>query len=315
MLRRMGKHMRAKLALPLLAAGLIALAGCDLEDFGGARYNRDFHFAFPLNASGRVSVETFNGSVEITPWDQNTIDISGTKYGPTQTAADDLEVRIDHAPDHADIRVVRPSERRNNQGARLAIKVPRTAVLDRITSSNGAVHMQAGVGPSRIRTSNGPIRVEDLHGALDAQTTNSSIDVTGVDGDVNLHTSNGSIHAKAFSGSLDAVTTNSSVIADVAAPGAGVRIESSNGPVDLNLPANYKGDVRVHTSNNPISVRMPAGTGAHLIAQTSNASINSDFDMTMTGELGRNHVDAQLGGGGALLDLSTSNGAIRVLKK
>jgi DUF4097 and DUF4098 domain-containing protein YvlB len=306
--------MRAKLAVPVLAAALVGLTACDIEDFGGSRYSHDFHLAFPLNSSGHVSVETFNGSVEITGWDQNTIDISGTKFGPTPAAAEDLQVDIDHAPDRVSIRVVRPSERRSNQGARLAIKIPRTAVLDRVTTSNGGIHTVDGTGPARLRTSNGSIRVDNLGGSLDAQTSNSSIEAAGIAGDAALHTSNGSIHAKDLRGSLDAGTSNGTITAVVSAPQANVRIDTNNGGVDLTLPAHYTGDLRADTSNRGITVRMPADSGAHLIARTSNASITSDFEMTMRGEISRNHVDGQIGGGGAMLELTTSNGGIRIVK-
>ena len=84
--------MRPKLLLPVLAAGLLVLSACDVMDLGDLeRYNRDFHYSFPLDSKGRLSIETFNGSVEISGWDQNTVDISVTKYGPTQQAADNLK--------------------------------------------------------------------------------------------------------------------------------------------------------------------------------------------------------------------------------
>ena len=122
--------MRPKLLLPALAAGLISLPACDVLDWGPMeRFSRDFHESYPLNADGRVSIDTYNGSVEISGWDEDTVDISGTKYGPTQSAADDLRVDIDHHPDGVTIRVEKPFERRNNQGARFVIKVPRGARL------------------------------------------------------------------------------------------------------------------------------------------------------------------------------------------
>jgi len=307
--------MRAKLAIPAVAAALLLMSGCDIEDFDGARYSRDIHFAYPLNAAGHVSIESFNGSIEVTGWDQNTIDISGTKFGPSQAAAEDLRVDVDHSPTSVSVRVVRPSERLHNQGARLVVKVPRTACLDRIVTSNGNIRTVDGAGPARFRTSNAAIRVDNLNGSLDAQTSNNTIEVAGIQGDVTLHTSNGSIHARDFRGSLDAGSSNNAVVAVVSQPDAGVRIETNNGGVDLTLPAHYRGDARASTSNHGITVRMPPDSGAHLIARTTNSSISSDFDMTMTaGELTRNHVDAQIGGGGAMIDLSTSNGSIRVVR-
>src|SRR5690349_13148336 len=100
--------MRSKLLLPALAAGLLTLAGCDIEELhGGARYSRDFHYSYPLAANGKLSVETFNGSIEVTGWDENTIDISGTKYARTEDAADNIRVSVDHSPNAVGIRVER----------------------------------------------------------------------------------------------------------------------------------------------------------------------------------------------------------------
>ena len=55
--------MRAKFILPAIAAGLVVLAGCDIEDLGSfQRYHEDFHYNYPLKPGGRLTVEGFNGS-------------------------------------------------------------------------------------------------------------------------------------------------------------------------------------------------------------------------------------------------------------
>ena len=146
--------MRANYFLPGLAAALLCLAACDIEDFNVGdfqRFQRDFHYSYPLKAGGSLSLETFNGSVEISGWDQNTVDINGVKYGPTQEQADALKVDIENSPDAVSIRVVRPSVRRGNQGARFTIKIPRSAVLQRIYSSNGSIRTLDGAGPQPSR--------------------------------------------------------------------------------------------------------------------------------------------------------------------
>jgi hypothetical protein len=64
-----------------LLASMLVLAGCEDFDIGGftQRYKEDFHFSYPLAEGGRIELENFNGSVEISGWDQNTVDIDGTK--------------------------------------------------------------------------------------------------------------------------------------------------------------------------------------------------------------------------------------------
>src|SRR5215471_9219800 len=110
--------MRTRYLLPLLAAGVLSFTACDIEDFGGAHYTADYHQVYPLSADGKISVETFNGSIEVSGWDQDSVEISGTKYGSSQQLADDLEIRVDHAPASISIRAVRPSIHHGNQGAK-----------------------------------------------------------------------------------------------------------------------------------------------------------------------------------------------------
>jgi len=309
--------MRAKLLLPILAAALLCLAACDFEDFGGfERYRQDFHYAYPLKSGGRLLVETFNGSVEVSGWDQQTVDISGAKYGPTQEAADALKVAIDNSPDSVSIRVTRPLDRRGSMGARFVIKIPRAAYVDRIFTSNGAIRTLDGSGPARLRTSNGEIRVQALHGSLDAQTSNGSIELIDIDGDVKAHSSNGHIRAEGLRGALEAETSNSSIHARLEKVPAGrpVRLETMNGSVELSLPANFDNDIRVSTSNSGITLHMPYQVNAHVIARTSNSSISSDFEIRMQGEFSKNRMEGAIGNGGPLIDLSTSNGSIRMLK-
>ncbi len=306
--------MRMKYMIPALAAGLLCLTACD-ADFGPfERYNRDFHYSYPLNSGGRLNVETFNGSVEISGWDQNTIDISGTKYGPSQAAADALPVSIDHSADSADIRVVRPFDRGNRQGASLVIRVPRGVLLDRITSSNGHIFTSDGVGPARLKTSNAKIQVRNLKGNLDAQTSNASIELTAIDGDAVVHTSNGRIQVDRVTGTVDATSSNASIHAEVGRADRPVRAETSNGSIELTIPANYRGDLRAHTNNAGITVNVLGDLNAHVVARTSNSHINTDFEVRTQGEFNKNYLDAQIGSGGALLDLSTSNGGIRLAR-
>jgi DUF4097 and DUF4098 domain-containing protein YvlB len=306
------RHLIGTLAL---VAALLSIPACDDVEFGGlGRFSRDFHYAYPLQAHGRIEVETFNGSVEISGWDQPTVDISGTKYGPSEEAADALNISIDHTPDAVSVRAVRPADRRGNQGARFVIKIPRGATLERIASTNGSIHTVDGAGPARLRTSNGAIHVASLNGRLDAQTSNGAVDLTDVEGDATVVTSNGHIRAERLRGSLQGTTSNGSIDAALEAAGGPIRLETRNSGIDLRLPDKLSADVHAATSNSHISLHLPPGVNARVSARTSNASISSDFEMKVQGEFGKNHMEGTIGSGGPLIDLSTSNGGIHLLK-
>jgi hypothetical protein len=308
--------MRGKLLIPVVAAGLLGLAGCVVDGLGlGERFSKDFHYSYPLKDGGRLSIETFNGSVDISGWDEPTVDISGTKYGPSSQAADSLPIETDHLPDSVSIRVVRPSTRWGPWGARFQVKMPRRAVVELIRTSNGQIHVLDGAGPSRLRSSNGAIRLEGLQGDVDAQTSNGMVELVDVTGNAVVHTSNGRIRADHLQGSLQANTSNGTISASLSGTaGRPLRLDTSNGGVDATLPQKFDSDVRIHTSNGHITLRLPAEANARVEAQTSNSGITSDFEVRAQGAFSKNRLDGTIGTGGPLLDLSTSNAGIRLVK-
>ena len=73
--------------------------------------------------------------------------------------------------------------------------------------------------------------------------------------------------------------------------------------------------VHASTSNSSITVRMPSSANATLRAHTSNSSIHSDFDVNVhSGMISKHRLEGNIGSGGPLLDLGTSNGGIKILR-
>jgi DUF4097 and DUF4098 domain-containing protein YvlB len=212
------------------------------------------------------------------------------------------------------VRAVRPSDRRNNEGARFTLHIPRKAILDRITSSNGSIRTQDGAGPARLRTSNGSIHVQDLNGNLDAVTSNAAVELMNVSGDATVHTTNGHVHADQLTGTLDAGTSNAGIQAVIAESNRPVRLDTTNGSVELQLPKDFSSDVHISSSNAGITVRAPGQPNARVSAHTSNASISCDFDVKGDVTREKTRLEGTIGAGGPIFDLSTSNGGIRLLK-
>jgi len=303
-------------ANPVLALAplLVLLTGCEFDDIGGfGRYHEDFHFSYPLKPGGRLSVESFNGSIEISPWDQATIDISGTKYARSQDDIADIKVDIDHTPDAVAIRATRPTSRHGNYGARFVIKAPRSVVMDRLTTSNGAIRAEQGVGPGRFKTSNGGIHVISFRGELNAVTSNGPVELNNVEGAITGRTSNGAIRGDGLRGGIDMSTSNGGIHLALEKADHDVKLETSNGAIDLTMPPDSVAPVRARTSNSGITLHLPGEANARIAADTSNGSITSDFEMKLRGEFSKHHMEGSLGSGGPLIDLSASNGSIRIV--
>jgi DUF4097 and DUF4098 domain-containing protein YvlB len=304
--------------LPVLVAALL-LSGCEFGDFGPSdRFQTDFHYSYDISPDARIDVESLNGAIEIAGWDENKVDISGTRYGSSERLRDSLKIEIHNSPNSLDVRTVGPSSHMGNLGARYSIRVPRRSQLDRITTSNGRIQVRDVASAAHLKSSNGSIHAENVAGDVDAHTSNSSIELNSVRGNALLKTSNGRIQAENIGGECNAQTSNSSIkIRLESAPSTPIRLATSNGSVELTMEKAPKNDIRVETRNSSITVRLPAGTSARLTADTSNSSISSDFDVRteLHGEESRkNHLDGSIGSGGPRIELSSSNGHIRVTK-
>jgi DUF4097 and DUF4098 domain-containing protein YvlB len=309
--------MRIPIHTLILSTAVLALGGCDFEEMGfgnSQAYQEDFHQTHALKAGGRISLENFNGSVEIRGWEQNTVDITGTKYGATPELRDSIKIDVVAAPDSIRIRTTRPSERRGNCGAKYILRVPRKVELDSIASSNGSIRVEDIDGIARVRTSNGAIHTANVHGTIDATTTNGGVDVRDPDGPVTVRTSNGRVKADGVRGAFEAKTTNGSITAHIAKsdPQRPVRLETSNGSIDLRLEE--QNEVRANTTNGGITVRLPGSASARVRAHTSNSSISTEFDVQRDGENSKHRLEGTIGKGGPVLELSTSNGSIRLVK-
>ena len=298
---------------------LLLLSACALVFAGdSSRYREDFHYAYPQTAGGRFSLDNFNGSVEITGWDQNTVDISGTKYAESQSLLDSMHIEASSSGNEVRVKTTRQDPHHGNMGAKYVIRVPRQTALENIASSNGSLRVDDIDGNAHLATSNGSIHLGRLNGNVEAHSSNGSIEVKDVKGDVNFTTSNGGVHAENVEGSFEAQTSNGGIRARLHDTPSGhpIRLSTSNGDIDLAVDSLHQNDVIATTSNGPITVRMPANAGASLHASTnSNGSVRSDFDVLIhPGELSKHRMEGTIGGGGPRIDLTTSNGNISLLK-
>jgi DUF4097 and DUF4098 domain-containing protein YvlB len=302
----------------LLAAVSLFAVGC--EDFNLGEWDRfreDFQYSYDVNPGVRVYLETMNGSVEVTSWEKDSIQITGTKRAGTESALKALRIDVVASADAVRIRTVAPSGHRGSWGASYVLRVPAKAVLEQLDSSNGAIRIEGVDGPARVRTSNGSVKAFRVAGPLEARTSNASVEMNDIRSGVTVITSNGSVRGSGLRGPVDASSSNASINITLDSPEARrpVRLNTSNGSVELAIANLRENDVRIGTSNSSITLRLPGGIAGLLKARTSNASIHSDFDVSIrAGELKKNWLEGTIGGGGPVFDLTTSNGSIRIVR-
>lgn len=132
--------------------------------------------------------------------------------------------------------------------------------------------------------------------AVHITNTNGTITLTGLGNAIDANTTNGAIHGENLSGTVSASTTNGGVNLTLAKLGdGGITAETTNGGMSIEIPTDSKADVTAHVTNGGISVD-------HLKLET-------------VGDQSRRHVEGRINGGGAHIELSTTNGGIRLAGK
>jgi hypothetical protein len=302
-----------------LAAASLFLVGCDEWEIGDwDRFKEDFQYSYQVSPNVRMYLENRNGGVEVMGWERNEVQITGTKHASSEGTLRALKIDVVASADSVRVRTAGPSGHRGSWGARYVIRVPRGAVLDNIESSNGGIRVESLNAAARLRTSNGTLRIFRVNGPIEATTSNGGVELADITGSVVVRSSNGGVRADNVRGALDASTSNAGINVTLSdpEPQRPVRLTTSNGGVNLTMNQFRDNDVRVSTSNSSITVRLPGTIRASLKANTSNSNVDTDFDVTVrAGELRKSSLEGSIGGAtGPLLDLTTSNGGIKLLR-
>ena len=130
-----------------------------------------------------------------------------------------------------------------------------------------------------VDTVNGSVTVDGATSEVDAETVNGEVDVSTTGGPVNAGTTNGSVRARMG----DVETDERMAFATV------------NGSVIVEFTGDFGGDVDLSTVN---------------------GSLNTNFEMTVSGRLDPKHLRAHIGKpGGPRMKLETVNGNVELRKR
>ena len=229
--------------------------------------------SYQLKSGTIIDIYNQNGSVTISGWDQDKVEISAVKESYRgQEALDQVDIFIDIAKKMT-IRTIFP-EHDTHVTVSYDIKIPEDLMVEVIECSNGNINLDGVAGNPVIITSNGTVTVKNINGAVTAQSSNGDITVIGVKSLGDLRTSNGNINAELL------------LLHD------NLDIRTNNGSITLALPANLRADLEASTANGTISI--------------SNLKI-------ATTNLEQTALTGVMNGGGYKINISTSNGSINLI--
>lgn len=240
---------------------------------GAAELSETIDRTFDVRAGADFVLSNVNGKITISSWDQPKVRVIARKE--VDGDRDELKKAL------ADLRVeMQP----RNGGLVVTTHYPKESEgMSSILSWLAGDHIDANVRYEVTvpRSMN-----------VDVTNTNGGIHLTEVNGKHELDTTNGKIEVKRCSGALDASTTNGGITAEL------LRVTQGE-------PLSFE------TTNGRIELALPAGVGANVDASTTNGSINSDLPVTTT-RTGSNSLRGTINGGGTALRMRTTNGGISI---
>jgi len=131
---------------------------------------------------------------------------------------------------------------------------------------------------------------------------------------VNFHalTTNGSVVGRNLASVVEAATTNGNVEVSTSEWASAT---TTNGGIRVSMGgAKWTGELKVRTTNGSVEVTMPASAEFRVDAATTNGGIQTDFPVTVQGSFSSKELSGTVGGGGRELKVATTNGTIRLMK-
>lgn len=155
---------------------ILGLAGGLLAD--NAPVSRQaFQRSYALSPHGRIRIENRYGDVRITGWDRNEVRIEAIKSAADAVQLADADIVVDASSERLVVRTqYAGAESEEPASVEYRITVPRTADLDEVRLTNGALSISGLAGGVKASSVNGNIKAERLAGRADLATINGQVE-------------------------------------------------------------------------------------------------------------------------------------------
>jgi DUF4097 and DUF4098 domain-containing protein YvlB len=262
---RTGGRVFARLgrAAAVVGAGAL-LAACNLQFSTGIEAKSAWSRTYKVAGGATLEIRELNGRISIEATDGSEIQVTATRVAkaPTEEAAKAAAEKIQINEKASDDRVELDSASGFQLTSGLShhvdydVKVPRSINL-------------------AIKVTNSEVTVKSVTGTMKIEAVNGEITVDGAE--------------------------------------QGVEITTVNGRVVLNVAKIGADGARVNSTNGEIEVSVPAGGKATFAARVTNGAVEVEGLQLQTTEKNYRRLDATLGGGGPEIRLGTTNGMIKIV--
>lgn len=193
-------------------------------------------------------------------------------------------------------------------------------------SGSGDLEVADMTGPVETSTGSGDIRVGRIAEAVRARSGSGEIEVDGA-ASVEASTGSGNVRAGAIRGDLEARSGSGDITVgqkgkgrvDVSTGSGDVEVTGATGPVhvraasgDILVEGTPASNWEVSASSGDVRLRLAGQSGFDLDLRSNSGQIESSHSITTSGSQSRRELKGQVRGGGPLVHVTTSSGAILI---
>lgn len=258
----------------------------------------------PVGDARRVSVESPGGSIVVTTWDRNEVRVQAEHSSRTYVDIDrrggtiDIEAEARRGPANiVDFRIT----------------VPRRMSLD-LEGMYTDITVEGADGEVEAQSIQGDITIRGGRGLIKASTVQGRVTVEGGEGRMELESTATEIRIRDAAGEILAESAGGNIIMENVRA-TSVDVGSVGGRIHYDGTLQPQGTYFFGSHGGSVTLVLPDNTRANMTLSTIHGGISTNFTGAPTRfEPGQRNA-FRIGGGGALVEVETFGGRIRVMRK
>lgn len=304
------------------------------------KFEEKFEKTVALAKDGKVYLSNIAGDIDVKTWDRGEVKIDALKVSKHSSMDKAKEyaglVKIEVTEEGGTLSIVTKYPKNGPKNMSVSVDfnlmIPAGATAD-INSVSGDLTLTNIGGAAKAETVSGDVTLEKVAGTLKGKTVSGNVTVMGaakgvycksvsgnvkvddVVGDAELQTVSGTIEAGSVKGSITAENTSGDVKLIDVTDAKVIKAKTLSGDVDYVGVIYSDGSYNFKSHSGDVLLTVPSDAAFDLEAKTFSGSIESDFEITLTGKISKKELKGSVNGGGATLEVKTFSGDVHMKKK
>ncbi|MGB3861681.1 MAG: DUF4097 family beta strand repeat-containing protein [Candidatus Aminicenantaceae bacterium] len=327
-------------SLTVLFFFLLILGLSPTSSIAKEKFEEKFEKTVALAKDGKVYLSNIAGDIDVKTWDRGEVKIDALKVSKHSSMDKAKEyaglVKIEVTEEGGTLSIVTKYPKNGPKNMSVSVDfnlmIPAGATAD-INSVSGDLTLTNIGGAAKAETVSGDVTLEKVAGTLKGKTVSGNVTVMGaakgvycksvsgnvkvddVVGDAELQTVSGTIEAGSVKGSITAENTSGDVKLIDVTDAKVIKAKTLSGDVDYVGVIYSDGSYNFKSHSGDVLLTVPSDAAFDLEAKTFSGSIESDFEITLTGKISKKELKGSVNGGGATLEVKTFSGDVHMKKK